>query len=55
MSETITRPWETDLSNLSKQAIQFRRQLLTPPAIKEISVVEKKYVEKGKGCILETR
>ncbi|MET3290698.1 DUF3906 family protein [Brevibacillus fluminis] len=46
---------ESDEKAFSYAESQFRRQLLTPPAIKEISVVEKKYVEKGKGYILETR
>ncbi|WP_126428066.1 DUF3906 family protein [Brevibacillus marinus] len=33
---------------------QLNRQHLIPPAIREISLVEKKYVERGKGYIIKT-
>lgn len=46
---------ESDEKAFSYAESQFRRQLLTPPKIKELSIVEKKYVEKGKGYVLETR
>lgn len=46
---------ESDEQAFSYADSQFRRQLLQPPAIKELSLVEKKYVEKGKGYVLETR
>lgn len=44
---------ESDEKAFSYAESQLRRQYLVPPKVAQISVVEKKYVEKGKGYLIE--
>ncbi|MGD8188658.1 DUF3906 family protein [Brevibacillus ginsengisoli] len=44
---------ETDEKAFSYAESQIRRQFLVPPKLTQISLVEKKYVEKGKGYLIE--
>ncbi len=44
---------ETDEKAFAYAESQIRRQFLVPPALKDISLVEKKYLDKGKGYLIE--
>lgn len=44
---------ETDEKAFAYAESHVRRQYLNPPTIAQISLVEKKYLEKGKGYVIE--
>ncbi|MBO8164423.1 MAG: DUF3906 family protein [Brevibacillus sp.] len=45
---------ESDEKAFAYAESQLNREYLVPPKIHEISLVEKKYLQKGKGYIIET-
>ncbi len=46
---------ESDEKAFSHAESLIRRQYLVPLAIRQVTLVEKKYVEKGKGYLIESR